>query len=297
MERELANSGLAHAPPGRSCRSVSPNLGMSSSRTCGQRRSDLQSSGNSTSGTNEENGSQTGTGMHSATDTAPSVTGTNGSADASSDGSANASSDDSADANCDASADGGNNDTMSMDGEGKSSSSSDNEDFPVLRKTVHSSLNTVTVPAVVAAITPVSIYKSATAPLLDGTGTVSSPVIDRITVSSITSGKMEETSSAGAAASHLAGSHPKVSVSLASIPAISVQDQIGATTTFVSGPAVFDNNDLCAKDLSDQGTFFIYFNCTFLNSFNNILDVRMNSPPSPNQLELQGASRTTGGIF
>ena len=264
---------------------------MGSSRTRGQRRSDLQSSGNSTSGTNEENSSQTGTGTHSATDTAQSGTGTNGSADASSDGSADASSDDSADANCDASADGGNNDAMSMDGEGKSSSSSsDNEDFPVLRKTVRSSLDTVTVPAVVGAITPVSIYKSATAPLLDGTGTASSPVIDPITVSSITSGKMEETSSAGAAASHLAGSHPKVSVSLASIPAISVQDQIGATTTIVSGPAVFDNNDLCAKDLSGQGTIFLYFNCTFLNSFNNILDVHMNSPPSPNQLELQGAS-------
>jgi len=177
---------------------------------------------------------------------------------------------------------------MSMDGEGKSSSSSNNEDFLVLRKTVRSSLDTVTVPAVVVAITPVSIYKSATTPLIDGTGTASSPVIDCITVSSITSGKMEETSSAGAAASHLAGSHPKVSVSLASIPAISVQDQIGATTTIVSGPAVFDNNDLCAKDLSDQGTFFIYFNCTFLNSFNNILDVCMNSPLPPNQLELQG---------
>jgi len=73
--------------------------------------------------------------------------------------------------------------------------------------------------------------------------------------------------------------------------------QTGAALTISPGPGVLDNIDIRAdgQDMPGQGTY-LYFTFTFLNSFNNILDVHMNSPP-PSQFELQGSSRMTGGIF
>src|SRR6266540_3822602 len=246
---------------------------------------DFQGSTDSKSSTNDENSSQPGTGTQSSTDT-QSETGTNDSADASADSSSN--------------------DVMSMADKDKSSSS-DNKDYLVPCMIVRSSLDVYdiadTTPPAVAAIIPASTHRSApmldgtglgtafdtttpvaaiipasthmSAPMLDGTGlgTVPSPIIAPVTVSLDISGKMWETQNAGAAASH----------SSASTPVPSTLGQIGVTTTIASGPDLLDNNDLYAvgQDLPGQGTPF-YFNCTFLNSFNNILDVHMNSPPPPN---------------
>jgi len=64
-----------------------------------------------------------------------------------------------------------------------------------------------------------------------------------------------------------------------------------------TGSPSLDNNNLCAndQDMPGQGTLF-YYNLTFIDSFNKILDAHIDSPPS-SQFELQSASRTTGGIL
>ena len=63
------------------------------------------------------------------------------------------------------------------------------------------------------------------------------------------------------------------------------------------GPGVLGNTDLSAddQDMPGQGRFLISI-VHFYIALINILDVHMNSPP-PSRFELQGASRTTGGIF
>jgi len=112
------------------------------------------------------------------------------------------------------------------------------------------------------------------------------------TISMATSGKIEDAhmASGGAAGeTRLAGS-----VSSLPIPASFMVGQTGPVLTVSSG---LDNNNPCAndQDMPGQGTSF-YFNCTFIDSFNKNLDAHMDSPP-PSRFELQGASRTTGGIF
>ncbi len=62
------------------------------------------------------------------------------------------------------------------------------------------------------------------------------------------------------------------------------------------GPGNFDHTDLHVddQDKPGHGTYIFLFHCTILNCLNIILD---KNSPSPSRFELQGSSRTTGGIF
>ncbi len=231
-----------------------------------QCHSDLQDTGESESSTNAENSSQTGTGTQSSTNTAKSKTSTNNSAGASVDG---------------------------MDDEGKSNSSN-NKNNLVPCRTVGLSLDAdnivdTSITPTIAAIALASTHMPAGASMLVGMGsTIVDPIVAPATDSLAMSGKVEETHSAsGAAASQTPlASHPVKgsAFSSASTLGLSVQGQISTATIVASGPC------------TGQG-IPLYFNRIFLNSFNNILDVCMDSPPIPSKVELQGGSRTTGGIF